>query len=307
MFVPAGCPDAAEGELWAIYFDGESRSVAAVLRRWPLARCRFSRSQLAVAIGDARLDERSLSGEVDGGGLCIDWDLTYRSPQEPLLMHARVMYGAPLPKAKLLVGSPNAIFAGVLNVGSQRVAIDEWVGSQNHNWGSQHTDRYAWGQVAGFDGEPGSFLEIATARLRVGPLWTPRMTVMVLRLDGEEHRLSSVPQSLRASGRYDLFHWAFASETAAISISGTITGEARSFVGLPYRNPPGGSKTCLNTKIARCHVTVRRPGTAPRILVSQQRTAFEILTDAVDHGIPVLAVASDRGGLGRGCFASHDD
>ena len=38
-------------------------------------------------------------------------------------------------------------------------AVDGWVGSQNHNWGRKHTDRYAWGQVAGFDDAPGSFLE----------------------------------------------------------------------------------------------------------------------------------------------------
>jgi hypothetical protein len=49
----------------------------------------------------------------------------------------------------------------------------DWVGSQNHNWGSKHTDRYSWGQVAGFDAHPESFLEVATARLKLGPLWTP--------------------------------------------------------------------------------------------------------------------------------------
>jgi hypothetical protein len=44
------------------------------------------------------------------------------------------------------------------------------VGSQNHNWGSRHTDHYAWGQVAGFDDDPDAFLELSTARVRVGPL-----------------------------------------------------------------------------------------------------------------------------------------
>jgi hypothetical protein len=31
----------------------------------------------------------------------------------------------------------------------------------SHNWGSQHTDRYAWAQVCGFDSAPDVFLECA--------------------------------------------------------------------------------------------------------------------------------------------------
>ena len=67
------------------------------------------------------------------------------------------------------------------------------MGSQNHNWGRQHTDRYAWGQVAGFDdGHDESFLEVASAKLKVGPLWTPWITPIVLRHRGREHQLNAM-------------------------------------------------------------------------------------------------------------------
>lgn len=56
-----------------------------------------------------------------------------------------------------------------------------------------------------------------------------------------------------------------------------------SFVGLVYCNPPGGTKVCLNTKIASCQVTIaRRQGGAwgnPEQLTARQRAAFEILSD----------------------------
>ena len=61
-----------------------------------------------------------------------------------------------------------------------------------------------------------------------------------------------------------------------------------SFVGLPYRNPPGGVKTCLNTKIAACELTLKVGG-VERTMRSASRAAFEILTDATDHGVAVLA------------------
>ena len=50
---------------------------------------------------------------------------------------------------------------------------------------------------------------------------------------------------------------------------------------------PGGSKTCLNSKIASCEVTLDVPGRTSRTLVAVNRAAFEILTDRHDHGVPV--------------------
>lgn len=51
---------------------------------------------------------------------------------------------------------------------------------------------------------------------------------------------------------------------------------------------PGGSKTCLNSKVARCEVTLERGGEA-QTFTTKTRAAFEILTDDSTHGVPVLA------------------
>ena len=56
-----------------------------------------------------------------------------------------------------------------------------------------------------------------------------------------------------------------------------------------YGNPPGGAKTCLNTKLARVLLTLRRAGRPDLQLQCAQRAAFEILTDDTGHGVPVVA------------------
>jgi len=81
-------------------------------------------------------------------------------------------------------------------------------------------------------------------------------------------------------------------------VSGTIAAAARDFVGLPYYDPPGGTRTCLNSKIARCELTVRRPGKPALQLHTKSRAAFEILTTATDHGVAVLD-PHPRGAAGR--------
>lgn len=289
-FAPRGRPDDAVGELWAIWFDGEARRIAAAKQVLPFARCSFAPRSLSAAIGDATLDAAGLRGSASSLGRTIGWALRYESPEPPLLLLPEGLYAGPLPKAKALVGSPLAVFHGELRVDDEAHAIDGWVGSQNHNWGSQHTDEYAWGQVAGFDGAPESFLEVTTARVRVGPLRSPWMTLLVLRHGGEEFALNGPGAALRAHGRYEFFGWSFASRQGDVSIEGRIEAAHDAFVGLPYDNPPGGRKTCLNTKLARCVVTLRRAGRPPVELSTRHRAAFEILTDRHDHGVHVLGV-----------------
>jgi hypothetical protein len=279
IFAPKGRPDAAIGELWAVFFDGERRHITTVKEEHPIASCRFSARMLDVTIASSRLDRERLEGNASRGGHTIRWSLAYRSPEPPLLLLPERLYEAPVPRAKSVVGSPNARFEGTIEVDGERVVIDGWIGSQNHNWGSRHTDRYAWGQVAGFDDAPDAFLEVATARVRIGPLWTPPLTPIVLRLGGREHRLHALAQAVRARARYEPFQWTFESADREVRIAGTIAAAASSFVALPYRNPPGGIKTCLNTKIARCDLTVERRGERRRTLSAASRAAFEILSD----------------------------
>jgi hypothetical protein len=291
LFSPAGRPEAGIGELWAVFFDGETGTHVAVKREVPIAHARFDRERFAVSVDDARLDAAGLAGSVEAGGHRIAWDLRYHGDEPPLLLFPRGLYDAPLPRAKSLVGLPMALHEGTLHVDGRAVDVGGWVGSQNHNWGSQHTDHYAWGQVAGFDTHPGSFLEIATARLKLGPVWTPFMTPVVLRHEGREHAANTPLALLRAHGAFDYFTWRFRFETDEVRASGYVAADRADFVGLSYLNPPGGTKQCLNTKIATASLTlVHKAG--PRRgcvddLFARRRAAFEILTDDRAHGVPM--------------------
>jgi hypothetical protein len=197
-------------------------------------------------------------------------------------------YDMPLPKAKLLVSLPMAIFRGSITVNGEKKNIDHWIGSQNHNWGEKHTDHYAWGQVAGFDNAPDSFLEVASAKLKLfGNVFTPFMTPIVLRHKGKEYALNSWGAVLKAKATLDYYEWHFSGENNFIKIDGWMKAEAKDFVGLTYYNPPGGNKFCLNSKIASCEITLTEKSHIglSYTLKTAHRAAFEILTDDPDHGV----------------------
>jgi hypothetical protein len=290
LFSPARRPGEAMGELWAIFFDGESGRHTAVKEELPFQHCSFARDRFEVLIGDARLDGQGLRGSAASRGHRASWELGYSGAgAPPLFFFPLPYYERSLPRAKVLANVPDALYRGFIEIDGRKIEVDGWRGTQNHNWGERHTDLYAWGQVAGFDEAPDSYLEVATARLKVGPLWTPRLTSLVLRHRGEEFALNSAYRALRAEGGFQYFDWHFRSGNDAVRVEGRMHAPASAFVALPYANPPGGTKHCLNSKLAACELRITRRGAEGRTehLTTLHRAAFEILTDDHGHGIPL--------------------
>lgn len=290
IFSPKGRPGDAIGELWAIFFDAEQNRHAVAKQEYRLADCDFDAASFRVRVGKATLLPNRLEGAIEGTQHSLAWDLKFEGASPPALLLPLAFYQGRLPAAKSVVSLPMARFSGTLTVDGKQIEIAEWVGSQNHNWGSRHTDLYAWGQVAGFDNQPDSFLEVATARLRLGPFWTPPITPMVLRHKQKEYAFTGLGQAIRATATFGYFLWEFASRNEDIEIAGTISAPQEAFVGLRYYNPPGGIKHCLNSKIASCtlRLTDRHAGTS-EVLETRNRAAFEILTDDEKHGMEMSA------------------
>ncbi len=289
LFSPKGNPAATEGQLWAVYFDGDAGSRIAVKQSLPFERCSFSQTGLQVRIGESVLDASGLKGSARDAHHQLSWDLAYRGNQSPAFLLPLDLYSRGFPKAKVLTGVPLADFAGLISIDGHTVDVDGWRGSQNHNWGPKHTDQYAWGQVAGFDSEPDAFLECSTARLKIGPLWTPWLTNLVLRLPGREIHLNSLGQAIRNRGRYGYFSWAIECPRGPLHVTVSFSAPSDRFLALGYDDPPGGTRTCLNTKLATCRVRVTERDRPTIDLTTESRAAFEILAVDDAHGIPVSA------------------
>lgn len=286
LFVPKDKRPAL-GELWAIWFDGEQNKVVAVKEEHPLDSCEFDYEQMRVRIGASHLSSLQLDGSASHNGHEISWDLSYAGDSSTLLFLPENLYPTRLPKAKSVISRPQVKLSGKLIVDGEEMLIEGWPGSENHNWGSQHTDRYAWGQVAAFDNAPNAFLECITAQVKVGPLNSPWMSIACLRVDGRDYLFNSLSRAFRAKGKYQFFDWQLQTNNGRERLSITMSAPSSHFTALTYYNPPGGSKTCLNSKIAHCEARLIRPGQAPLILTSHHGAAFEILTDRSDHGVPV--------------------
>ena len=117
----------------------------------------------------------------------------------------------------------------------------------------------------------------------------PALTTLVLRTDDEEYRLNGIWRALRARGRYGLFDWRIDSRAPGVRVRAHLHAPASAFIALRYDDPPGGAKTCLNSKLAACEVRLDVAGRAPRTFTTALRAAFEILTGRSDHGLAIAA------------------
>lgn len=280
LFVSRRHAQARLAEVWALYFDGQRHHVAAAQQDILWDRSQIEPEQLNLNLDGSTLSPGKARGQVAGRQHRLSWDLSFGQGQGPLLLLPQSRYEAGFPKAKSLVTQPLARFQGRLTVDGAVVDIEDWWGSENHNWGQRHTDAYAWGQVCGFDNESGAFLECASAQVRLGAVWTPRLTLAVLRLRGETLYFNQLSRAIRNRGEYNPGHWSLACGNGRDRLSIEIASQSSETAALYYKNPPGGGKTCLNSKLASCTAILTRPGSEPLHLTSQSGAAFEILTDA---------------------------
>lgn len=286
LFIPADNRPSL-GELWAVWFDGDKKQVTAVKEEYPLDTCTFSTQKMDVRIGQSTLSDNHLQGSARYKGHTMEWLLDYQGKASPLLFLPERFYKTSLPKAKSLVSRPLQAFNGTLIIDGEHITIDNWAGSENHNWGKQHTDQYAWGQVSGFDNAPDAFLECITARVKIGPVHSPWLSIACLRIGDDEYAFNQLSQAYRSQGRYRFFDWQLETRNADSKLSVSIKAEPHHFTALTYYNPSTDSKTCLNSKIATCSLLLERNGKPTMVLNSHHGAAFEILTDCNRHAIPL--------------------
>jgi hypothetical protein len=174
--------------------------------------------------------------------------------------------------------------SGEITVNGEKWEIESWPGLLGHNWGRGHAFLYGWGHCNVWEGGEDLVLEGFSARVKIGPVLTPMMTVLCVRHRGVRYDLNSVTELARNSGTVTVRRWHFRGQTSLCKIEGELWGETDDFVGLHYANPDGTMCYCLNTKIASARVELTMRGRAPMVLYSRQ-AALEIGTQDPAHGV----------------------
>jgi hypothetical protein len=293
IYAGAGAVDGAPGhalaEAWAVAVDGEQGHVA-VKSSVPFEAARFDPSSIDVDVGGVAMRAHESHGAIASGGRTIDWNLTLDSDGLPLIHFPHAwMYESKLPSSKLVSPFPDLRASGTVVVNGETWTLDRWPGLLGHNWGPGHAPLYAWGHCnvwKGSDGAPVDDLvfEGVSARVKVGPVRAPLMTLLCLRWRGVRYDLNATARWFANGGEVSPRHWSFDGEDRFVRVNGELWASTDDFVGLFYENPLGPTTHCLNSKLAHAKLEIAIAGRAP-FTVHSRAAALEIGTTDVNHGI----------------------
>jgi hypothetical protein len=197
-----------------------------------LVRIRASGLTLTRAVGS--INRASWELEFGGAGVMLpylprDW-----------------MYRAPVLRTKAVSRAPHATFHGRVTVGGQTIEVDGWPGMVEHNWGSEHAERWVWLHGADFVEAPQSWFDAAIGRIKLGALVVPWIANGGLWLDGRVHRVGG-PIAIRSTSiNAQPANCRFTLPGRRIIIDGEVSAPDDSTVVWRYSDPAGGEHYASN-------------------------------------------------------------
>ena len=242
------------GEVWGVWFDGERgyQRVAHLEGEPRLGEAAVEIDGCRLALADGVLRE---SARLAG----MAWEVRLVPLAEPIVhLPSARLYSGELPRKKIVTPVPLGRLDGWFKMGSERVSLDGWRGFFGRNWGREHARTYAYGNAAFPDG---ALLDGFSARLRMGPLVLPPVSIAVLRTGGSEYRFDRPRQWLSGRPTWNDHSWNLELPgSGGHRLRLAMEAPERDFVRLVYRQPAGGEALCFNTKFACCRLSLTRAG-----------------------------------------------
>jgi hypothetical protein len=295
LLIPSDPNKPALAEVWALRFDGDSGQHRGSKETFPIEQAALSREGLGFEVAGCSLRPGHTRGAIGTGDDRISWDLHFDYEEQVpwMSLPSAWMYERGFPKNKTYSSCPSTAFSGEFSQGERRERVESWTGMLGHNWGPRHNPAYHWAQCNQFQGSPGTVFEGVSARIALGPFLSPWLTMAIVRHAGEEIRFNRFSRVFNRSVKAQLFSWSFRSRQANWQLKWTVEAPAEDFVALAYIDPDGQENHCLNSKIATCRLELSHKSHEGWNLIAdaigKQSCAYEIISQDLTHGVPVLA------------------
>lgn len=259
----------AVAEFWCVLWLADEDWTPRVWKRVvALDRVELGRDRVAMDAGDVRLEPDRVAGQLSGqrsgsrsGDPDVRWDLAIRDELPPLRhLGADWMYEKGFPRKKAVTGSPRAVFDGAFDVGDRTIDVDGWIGHRQHNWGTEHAERYVFGACNIWDDGADLTVEGITVRVElVAGIRSPWLTLLRGLRDGQPYGKGTMWATLRQSGDVDFPRWmAWGGGKGQVRTRLEMELDPEHTAGLRYLHPDGQVSYCYNAKDARTELVLDR-------------------------------------------------
>jgi len=255
LLSPLAGGDAPSAALWFLAMDPRPRATPVFARRstYPIEALTHAGDELA--LGPARLDARSATGELPG---CA-WELRYE-PSALRYEHIHPLLRR-VADTQLVLPQADLTIDGWVTISGERLELRGARGGQAHLWGGAHARRWAWVHCNDFrdlDGtpQPGSVLDAVSAVVRRAGREVGPNTPVVGRFEGEDFVSRSPIRVLANDSRFALSGWSFTATAGSRRLIAEVDAPRRLIAGVTYHDPDGEPAYCYNTETATLRVQV---------------------------------------------------
>ncbi len=293
VLAPKGAAGGGGAEVWAIAFVRNNASgtpsIVAVKERVPLAELEHGAEPFRLRTKLGELRHGRARGEVRSDRHKLAWDLCYACPGQAFRPFPLAsMYTGAFPRTKALTPAPNTRLEGWFEVNGERWDVSDFRAAQGHNWGRTHAQSYAWVHGNAWQGTNGAdvFIELLSARVRLGPILTPWLSVGAIAIDDVTYRFDGPRALLSRRVRIDPHSYTLTLRNRSATLEIHVEAEPSLIAGLRYEDPDGSSLFCLNSKLARARLRLSARGR--EWTLTSEQVALEVGTRRTDHGIAIL-------------------
>jgi hypothetical protein len=205
------------------------------------------------------------------------WELSWqpRASELPYLP-ARWLYDRAVPRSNAAALVPAATAMGVLTLDGEETSLDGWEAIIGHNWGTEHAHEWCWVHIGGLGEDRRGWLDLALARIKLGPLLTPWIATGAVDFDDRRY----VPARLRrvACDRAGELTDVRLSLSPSASLELAITAPGHAGIKWDYDSPTGPGRLVENCSVADATLRLDSPTGSRSVAVTG--------TVAVEHGAP---------------------
>lgn len=232
--------------LWCVLFDAPAREVR--VEHWEEPRLPESGpADPLLRLGACSLGRGAMKAEGPAA-----WDLSWKphGPGWDFLPDALRSLGA----AKSCYLSPMSAgrFEGRVRMGEKHLWFSEAWGSVGHLWGRGMAEDWRWAHAVfpGKEAQEAAVFEILSARARLGPVLTPRMTSANLFFRGRVRRSLGPVVVWKNSTWEDKGGWSFRADFGDLVAEGLCLPDPAMTAEAEYDDPAGGKLLCRNCGVS---------------------------------------------------------
>jgi len=248
----------AYAQLWFAHFDAKDPGrTFAINKKFSIDTMNATASPFSVGIGDSKLCHDGARGSLKGDGHDVSWNLEWIPGAETYRQLPKVMYGnGGRGDTTVLTPNLNVSMRGTITVDGTTHELNGAPGGQTHLWGRKHAHSWAWGHCNAFENHPDAGLETLSVRLKRRGHVLPPMTVVGLRLDGQEYRFAEFHHTLLNRGEYGTGTYSFRARGRRHWLEGVYNCRPEDMVVATYEDPDGELSYCSNTEVANLTVNL---------------------------------------------------